>query len=273
METPTAGLSLRDRALAGLPLEGELIVDAHGHLGRYGPFNMPTPTAEEAIVVMDRVGVDVLCVSHVLSLVGDYTRGNDLVGQAIRDYPGRFLGYAVANPNYPQGIRAELERCVEELGMRAIKVHNSLHDYPVDGPAMMPIYEYAAERGLPVLGHGFGDARAMDVLTKRFPTVDFIVAHSGGGYRGRPEPVVELAAERDNLYLDVCSSLVPNGGIEALVGRVGAGKILFGSDFTWQHLTHQIGRVLLADLTEADKRAILGGNAARIFGLGGGRRE
>lgn len=267
-------MTLRERALAGLPLEGGLVVDAHGHLGRYGVFDMPASTAAEAVAVMDRVGVDVLCVSHVLSLVGDWVRGNDLVAQAMQEFPGRFVGYAVVNPNHPGTVRAELDRCVERLGMKGIKVHAGLHEYPLDGPAMMAVYEYAAEKGgLPVLGHGFNDARAMEKLSAVFPTVPFIVAHSGGGYRGRPEAIIDLVADRDNLYTDVCSSLVPYGGIEALVERVGAGKVLFGSDFTWQHLTHQIGRVLLADLTEQDKWAIIGGNAARLFGLstrGGG---
>lgn len=264
-------------ALRGLPLRDEFVVDAHGHLGRYGMFDMPGSTAGAAVAVMDRVGVDVLCVSHVLSLVGDWARGNDLVAEAMEQFPGRFVGYAVVNPNYPAGIGAELSRCVPKLGMRGIKVHAGLHEYPVDGPAMMPVYEYAADNGgLPVLGHGFGDAGAMAKLSARFPGVPFIIAHSGGGYQGRyPEAVIELAAERENLYLDVCSSVVPHGGIEALVERVGAAKVLFGSDFTWQHVTHQIGRVLLADLPEADKRTIIGGNAARLFGLSvqGGSRE
>jgi len=262
-------MNFKEAGLRGAALRERFVMDVHGHLGTYGMFNIPVATPEGVVAIMDRIGIDVLCVSHVLSLVGDYRQGNDYIAEAMRAFPGRFLGYAVANPNYPADIESELDRCIERLGMSGIKVHNSLHGYPVDGPACWRIYGYAARHGsLPVLGHGFGDAHVMERIATSFPEVPFIVAHSGGGYHGRyPEDIITLGAELDNVYLDLCSSTACFGALEELVSRVGAHKILYGSDLCWQQATHQIGRVLFADIAEEDKEAILGLNAARLFGI------
>jgi predicted TIM-barrel fold metal-dependent hydrolase len=46
---------------------------------------------------------------------------------------------------------------------------------------------------------------------------------------------------------------------------VGAERIIWGSDITFLNQAHQLGRVIGADLSEEEKRLILGGNARRIL--------
>jgi predicted TIM-barrel fold metal-dependent hydrolase len=268
---PAAEVSvlLSEHGRLGLPLAGHLVIDAHGHLGTYGAFDIPASTPEAIVAIMDRIGVRALCASHLMALVGDCRAGNDLLAEAMRRYPGRFIGYAVANPNRPEEIEPELERCRQALGMRGIKVHAGFAAQPVDSPGFWRMYEWSAAHGnLPVLGHGFDDAAAMERIALAFPQVPFIVAHAGGAYRGGvPDPVILLAARLDNIYLDLCSSLAYEGALERLVRLVGAQKLLFGSDLCFQQATQQVGRVLFADISEPDKEAILGLNAAQLFGL------
>ena len=45
-----------------------------------------------------------------------------MIAKAITRYPGRFIGYAVINPNYPDSVNNELSHCFDELGMKAIKL-------------------------------------------------------------------------------------------------------------------------------------------------------
>jgi len=255
-------------AALGEPLDSLLIVDVHGHLGAAGGFDNPVRQPEELLAVMDRIGVEAVCVSHLLSLNGDYHLGNDLVADAVRRFPGRFLGYAVANPNRPEEIQAELDRCCHDLAMRAIKVHADFQGYPIDGEGYRRMYEYSqANGGLPVLGHGLS-AAATARLAADYPSVPFIVAHSGGGYQGRfLDDIIGLAIRADNVYLDLCSSLAYFGALEVLVRQVGAEKLLFGSDLSYQQMTHAIGRILFARISDADKELILGLNAARLFRL------
>jgi predicted TIM-barrel fold metal-dependent hydrolase len=263
-----ANCPLKEKALRGEPITDCTVIDIHGHFGHEGWFDIPAGTPEDVLAVMDRIGIDVLCVSHLLSLRGDCRQGNDLLADALQRYPGRFIGYAVANPNSPSDILAELDRCYDELGMKGIKTHNEFHQYPADGAGYWFMYEYAREKGLPVLGHNFGDVAMTEKIVRAFPEVNFILAHTGANYHGRtPHPILELAKQYDNLYLDLAGTMVSYGAFEVLVQTVGANKIVYGSDICYQQATHQIGRVLLADIPFEEKRAILGENAARIFRL------
>ncbi|MFH1006219.1 MAG: amidohydrolase family protein [Candidatus Latescibacterota bacterium] len=250
-------------AEAGETLEGVRVVDGHCHMGPYFAFYIPENTVEGMIRVMDRVGIDTIIASPHVAIGPDFQMGNDMVADAMRRYPGRVLGYAFLNPRHQDGVLEELERCVS-LGMRQIKLH-SCNGYPYDGERYRPGYELANQRGFPILAHTWGkDAEVFDSLAEAYPNISFILAHAGvvdfNTY-------VKLAAGHPNIYLDQATSQVGYGWIERFVEEVGAEKILFGSDMPFLSEAQQIGKVLYARISDADKRKILGENARRIFGL------
>src|SRR5271155_2603789 len=91
----------KDRQMAlDLP-SSTRIVDCHGHFGYYSKTKIIPADADSMIHVMDRVGVEKICISSFLSIGPDCKRGNDLVAEAVRKYPHRFVGYGVVNPNRP----------------------------------------------------------------------------------------------------------------------------------------------------------------------------
>jgi predicted TIM-barrel fold metal-dependent hydrolase len=52
-----------------------------------------------------------------------------------------------------------------------------------------------------------------------------------------------------------------------IVRKHGADKILFGSDAPWSRAKEEIEAIRGLPLTEAEKTAILGGNAMRLLGM------
>jgi len=56
--------------------------------------------------------------------------------------------------------------------------------------------------------------------------------------------------------------------IETMVRAVGAARVVWGSDEPLFSMAHQLGKLLFADIPDADKRTILHDNPRRLFGLG-----
>jgi hypothetical protein len=219
---------------------------------------------------MDRIGIQVACISSFQALCSDPILGNDHVAEAVWRYPGRLLGYATINPNYPHLIEAELHRCLDTLGLFAVKLHPTWHAYPPDGPAYHRVYAaMQVRRGL-VLSHTFGDPGTLDRLAAGYPDVVFMVAHTGATYEPRlAESIAVVMAARPNVYLDTCLSRVLYGDLARWVEAVGADRLVFGSDVPFNDNAHQIGRVTHAVIPEDAKRAILGETMARLIDRSG----
>jgi predicted TIM-barrel fold metal-dependent hydrolase len=259
---------LLHRARMGERLEGALIVDIHVHLGPADRLYIVHSDAAGLVHAMDQAGIDRACLFAGAGIAPDYRMGNDLTAAAARQYPDRFVPFAVFNPNFPEDIEAELARCFDALGMRGIKLHTGFHQYPADGPNYRAVFEYADAHGLLVISHGWGPPGALERLARTYRNVTCVVAHAGGNFDGRlPTEAINVARRLDNVYLDLASSIVPYGGIERTVELVGAEKLLYGSDMPWMDSAYQLGRVLFARLTDEQKEQILGRNAQRLLNL------
>jgi predicted TIM-barrel fold metal-dependent hydrolase len=259
----------------GKPFADTLIFDCHGHFGVEAGFFIPGTSAGEFIAGLDRAGIDTVAVS---SFSCAFPFGNNIVAEAVSAHPDRFVGYVRINANYPGEIHSELTRCFDELGFRGIKVHPYCDQVSVVDPRYDPVWEFSAERGVPVLTHTWNSHRYADPLlsfcvpslfakiAEDHPGAKLIIGHSGGEYDGIRE-AIEVAKAYPNVYLDTASSRLYPGVIEMMVSEVGAQKVLYGSDVPFLSPVPQLGKVVYADISEDAKRMILGENTARLFGM------
>lgn len=246
-------------------------IDSHGHLGEYGVFRVPRGGADDLVRRMDRLGVARLVLSSHASFSSDLLWGNDLTAQAAERHPGRLFGYAAANPHYPEETAAELDRCFARPGFVGVKLHPSVHEHPLGGPGYDPAWAWVARRGVPVLTHfTLGDRRCgaeqVRQVARKWPSVRIILAHLGGSNRDSLRELPVLAAECPNLWFDTAGSRHYRGMLRTLAGAGLAGRLLYGSDMPFIDPGSQLGKVLYADIPDAAKAAVLGGNARRLFG-------
>jgi predicted TIM-barrel fold metal-dependent hydrolase len=238
------------------------VFDVHAHIGNFALIQ--TAGWENQLRQMDRVGVDVAAISSVEAIYGDVRRGNDEVAAVVQRHPTRFCGYCHVSAQYPDELLPELERCFATPWFKGIKVYQVGTDY--DHPLFDAVWTFARARKLPVLAHSWGNQlTGLDRAAARFPEVPFLMGHSGSGFAY--DSYLKAAQASPNLYLDLTYSREHTGMIEHFVRTVGVERVVWGSDAPTFSLSQQIGKVLFARLSDADKRLILYANAARLFGL------
>jgi predicted TIM-barrel fold metal-dependent hydrolase len=257
---------------SGRPLSqhGLTVIDAHAHLGAYFNFYIPRPDAATMVATMDRLGMQQAWICSIPACGADVPRGNDMTAAAVRAFPGRFVGYAAVNPHYPERMRGELERCFDELGLRLIKLHPSIVEYPVSGRAYEAVWRFASERRTIVLSHTWVGAstcapRLFEPLARDYPDVTFILGHSGGTPSGYVE-AIEAALKNPNIYLDICRSVMSRVWVERIVSEVGPDRVLWGTDFPFMDPVYLVGRLACTTLGDEAKRKVFGENAARLLG-------
>jgi predicted TIM-barrel fold metal-dependent hydrolase len=164
----------------------------------------------------------------------------------------------------------EISRCLDE-GFVGIKLYNQ---YRINDPAVFPIIELAIERKVPILEHAGKPApegleRQPNIswgthfaeANERYPEAMLIHAHVVGG--GDWEYTVRAMRDASpNLYCDFSGSNLDDWALEYAVQELGAERILFGTDGT---MCGSVGKVLDADITEAQRELIFWGNAERIL--------
>jgi len=266
-------MAFREACRSGTVLTDELIIDAHAHMGPWLNFHIADQGSPASMVkTMDACGVDVTIISPHICIGPEYRLGNRHAYEAAAEFPGRLIPFVTVNPNYPIAeIEDEIAHWESNGGITAFKLHPSLHQYKASGEGYFPVYEYANAHKLPILSHSWagdplGGASTLGGLAEKYPNAAFIIGHSASSWQVLDEASREANAH-NNVYLDLTGSRLIRGLLEDAVQRVGADRVLFGTDNPFIDPRPGLGRVLMADLSDDDKRLILGLNAKQLFRL------
>ncbi|MBI2171251.1 MAG: amidohydrolase [Chloroflexi bacterium] len=239
-------------------------------------------TAEELVAAPDEAGVDM-----AVALGMGWTNrevaqeANDYLLESAARHPKRILPFCSVNPAWGEPALVEAQRCAR-LGARGIgELHPDTQGYCLtEARVMAPLMELAHSLKLVVLthaseplGHAYpGKGSVTPALLMefihRYPDVPIVCAHWGGGlpfYALMPEVRRTLA----NAYVDTAASpLLYRKEVFSLAPRlVGAGHILFGSDSPLLTPARLLRQARSSSLSDAEKQAVLGGNAQRLLRL------
>ena len=258
------------KALVGQPITDSIVIDAHAHMGQRGTRGAAMVFMNEcdgkALVERNRrLGVQKTCISAWTAIWTDYTLGNEDTRQAMLEFPEEIVGYAALDPNYVKDWASELRYYYEECGFRGMKPYFPRMGVPYNDPRFDPWWEYGNAHHLFALMHPSDNFKQeMPDLARKNPNVNFVLAHSGWTW-----PVarhhVALAKEFSNCFLEITFTSVTNGTIEYMTRELGSERVLYGSDAPMRDPFPQFGWVAYANISEEDKRNILGRNMQRIF--------
>ena len=247
-------------------LAGEYMVDTHLHSGRTSIFI--TGEFSRALTHLKHMGVSGGIVSN-LNEYEDPHENNRSVRSLAQENKGFILGAVYVNPNRMKTVsdmERELEECAQSGFFTSIKLHPVWNGRLIDDPVYTPVYRIAETLDYPVLFHTWGceDIRRLESVALKFPKVYFIAGHCGGELDASLL-AGETAEKLDNFILDFTCSWAYANLLEYFVQKAGSQKILFGSDAFWNSFDASVGRVVFANISDDDKRNILGLNAKRLF--------
>jgi aminocarboxymuconate-semialdehyde decarboxylase len=231
---------------------------------------------------------------------------NDRMAEVIHKYPGRFVGLGGVPLHSLQLAVNELERCMGELGFKGVQVSSMAGDMELGDPRLRPFWKRCEELGAVVYLHPAGvfdiryaphqlwnsigqpleEAMAMASLMYEgilddFPNLKICVAHGGGFspyYAGRldrnyfDKPYLRRRMTgspseylKRSFYYDTC--IYNPEMLDTLVDKVGASRIVLGSDYPVGE-EDPVGFVVNSKkLSAKDKEDVLQNNAAKMLGL------
>ncbi len=196
---------------------------------------------------------------------------NDHLAGVVSDDPSRFQGLGTIPLQDPELAIQELERCVNELGLRGIEIGSHVNNWNLDAPELFPVFEACQRLGVGVFVHpwemmGKSDmpdywlpwlvgmpaetARAAASLhfggvLDRLPHLKVALAHGGGsfpftigriqhGFNVRPDlcAVHTNSDPRSSMHRFVIDSLVHDANaLRYLIQLMGPERIALGSDY------------------------------------------
>jgi aminocarboxymuconate-semialdehyde decarboxylase len=230
---------------------------------------------------------------------------NDWIAKAVATNPGRLIGLGTLPLHVPALAVGELDRCLRELALKGAAISTTAGGRELGDAELRPFWARAEELGAVVyihpggnrdrrlkrfhlwnsVGQAFEEAMAIaslmyDGVLEQFPGLRICISHGGGYmpfYMGRIDRnYVEKANTRVNmkkppidylrmLYFDSCVYERPV--LQRLVDKVGANRVLLGSDYPVGE-PKPIEFVTGAEtLSDAQKSQIVRGNAAEWLGL------
>ena len=244
----------------------------------------PSPADRELasrLEIMDGAGVDqaIVIPGHgYLRPRGlpDTMAENDLIARYRDRLPARFpAAVGIVEPAYGDASFAELERCKHALGLAGISFHTRFQGVSLDSRFILAYVAKMAELGLVPVIHAMNETPEealwkLAVLARSIPDTPVLALDAFGSYEATRECFF-IAEVAPNILFD--TSLSYNFDfIEDFAKQFGAERVVFGTDLyshpVGRRISHLLPQIVGSSLTDAQKKAILSGNARRLFRVG-----
>ncbi|MCB9672539.1 MAG: amidohydrolase [Alphaproteobacteria bacterium] len=195
----------------------------------------------------------------------------------------RITGLATVLPGEPDAVSV-LEEAFD-LGLKGVKLHCHVQCFAVDDDALQPLFALCASRGLPMVVHAGREPKSpayacdphllcsadrVDRALRDHPDLTLVVPHLGADEFDAYDALLD---RHEHLWLDSTMMAADffagfDDAALALV-RKRWDRVLYGTDFpnlpyAWDR---EVRRLVDLGLPEDRLAAVLGGNAARVWGL------
>lgn len=172
-------------------------------------------------------------------------------------------------------LKAEKVQEYVRRGARGLKLHPVIQNFSPKSKDVFELIEAIKPYKLPVICHTGcfpiphlqrrkeqAEVESLIPLIRQFPTVPFILCHMN---LLSPDKAIAAALQFENVYLETSWQTPQN--IRKAIARVGASRIVFGSDWPYASQTASLATVRSACRDDESLKKILGENARRLLNL------
>ena len=234
------------------------IIDAHAHIGYIGGWADVGITEEGLIAQMDEYNIEKTALCN---------EDNDLTLSVMKRHPGRIIGCVYVNPLNQKTVD-DMDKYIE-AGFAAVKLNPLRHAYCADAEIIDAVMEKAKKYNIPVCIHSghppYSLPWQVGLLAERHPDVKLMMIHMGHGHGGYIDAAIKMALRYPNIYLEMSGMPMPSKIREAYE-RVGADRIMFGTDTPFHHPTVEMQKVITSGLDKDAQQKIFYENASKFFG-------
>jgi predicted TIM-barrel fold metal-dependent hydrolase len=192
--------------------------------------------------------------------------------RCLERWPNRLLGFATVHATDVQVALADLDRWIKDGPMVGIYLPSSAQNVPCTHPNYDPIMRRAHELGAVIQQHTWFKTQGKDSsgestpselaeLARRHPDITFVCVHAGGEW----EKGIRAVRDCGNIVVETSGFDPTAGFIEMAVRELGASRIVYGGHAPSRSFGTELSKVLGANISEADKFLILGGNFRRLL--------
>jgi uncharacterized protein len=209
---------------------------------------------------------------------------NDVVAACVARHPDAFLGFASVDPWKGKAAIAELRRAVTGLGLRGLKVHPSAQAFAPNDQRHYPLWEAAAELGIPVLFHtgttglgagvpggggiklGFSRPIFLDDVAADFPELTIVGAHPSWPWQ---DEMLAVAQHKSNVWIDLSGWSPRKWSPELTAAVLGPlqDRALFGTDYPFITFQKWLAAFRSHEPSPEVEQKVLIGNATRLLDL------
>lgn len=239
-------------------------IDAHNHIDI-------KQTADILVRRLNKFGIDkTIVMPNPLNTVERIEEPNNLIFESMEKYPERFIGFCCANPRFKDDAVQEVERCFN-FGFKGFgEIVADAWSLSADDETIVSLLASVKKFNLPILFHSSDTPNSYPKIIEKvvslFPTTSIVIGHMGTWNR-LAEDAIAVAKRHENVYLET-STIESTRMIQKAIDEVGAERVLFGSDsFTDEEMEKELKKIIMLNLSEKDKKLIMGENAAKLLDL------
>ncbi len=199
----------------------------------------------------------------------------DVILKALKQWPDLLLGMIQLNANNVSASLDALNRWLRDGPMVGVY-------FPGGDPGSMTCTHPNFDRLVPriaelngvIMQHtwfktggkqGPGESTPSELaeLATRYPEQKFVCAHAGGEW----ERGIRAVQNSPNILIETSGFDATAGFIELAIRELGAERIIFGSHIPSRSLGTELGKIIGAEISEHDKKLILGENFRNLLRL------